>query len=108
MLALALSLKSSWMEGVMGITLVDGTQASPLSAGVCSHMNGDHGGSLLGIAWHFGGVPGAVSSRMLAINTQGRSAFVDGEKAILFLIVRGHSLHMQGLTFHAPSMVAEA
>ncbi len=56
--------------------------ADPLTAAVsdriCKHMNGDHAEAVLAYARHYGGVPGASSARMLAVEPQAMQLEVDG------------------------------
>ena len=51
--------------------LSDGTAASPASERVCKHMNEDHAASVLGYAWNYAGVPGAIEATMEAVSLQG-------------------------------------
>lgn len=57
--------------------------ADPLTPAVsdriCKHMNDDHAEAVLAYARHYGGVAGASSARMLAIEPQAMKLEVDGE-----------------------------
>jgi putative heme iron utilization protein len=56
--------------------------ADPLTAAVsdriCKHMNDDHAEAVLAYARHYGGISGASSARMLAVEPEAMHLEVDG------------------------------